>query len=98
MLRELSKVSRGVMLTRVPMGRSADPEELISAVPADLPVTVIEDPAEAIASLIGGAEEDQTILVTGSLYLLGHIRPLLLRMAESETLKAGGVASRFLEV
>jgi len=98
MLQELSKVSRGVILTRVPMDRSADPEDLISAVPADLPATVIEDPAEAIASLIEGAEEDQTILVTGSLYLLGHIRPLLLRMRVSETLEAGGVASGFLEV
>lgn len=98
MLQELSKVSRRIMLTRVPMGRSADPEDLISAVPANLPVTVIEDPAEAIASLIGDAEEDQTILVTGSLYLLGHIRPLLLRMGVSETREAGGVASEFLEV
>jgi dihydrofolate synthase/folylpolyglutamate synthase len=89
MLQELSKVSSEVLLTRVPMDRSADPRDLISAVPADLPVAVIDDPAEAIASLIGRVGEDQNILVTGSLYLSGHVRPLLLRMRVSETLEAG---------
>jgi folylpolyglutamate synthase/dihydropteroate synthase len=89
MLQELSKVSSEVLLTRVPMDRSADPRDLISAVPADLPVAVIEDPAEAIASLIGRVGEDQNILVIGSLYLSGHVRPLLLSMRVSETLEAG---------
>ncbi|MFQ5542489.1 MAG: bifunctional folylpolyglutamate synthase/dihydrofolate synthase [Candidatus Binatia bacterium] len=89
MLHELSKVSSEVLLTRVPMERSADPRDLISAVPADLPVAVIEDPAEAIASLIGCVGEDQNILVTGSLYLSGHVRPLLLRMRVSETMETG---------
>ncbi len=89
MLQELSKVSSEVLLTRVPMDRSADPRDLISAVPAGLPVAVIEDPAEAIASLIGCVGEDQNILVTGSLYLSGHVRPLLLRMRASEALETG---------
>ncbi|MFQ5539035.1 MAG: bifunctional folylpolyglutamate synthase/dihydrofolate synthase [Candidatus Binatia bacterium] len=89
MLQELSKVSSEVLLTRVPMERSADPRDLISAVPADLPVAVIEDPAEAIASLIGRVGKDQDILVTGSLYLSGHVRPLLLRMRVSETMETG---------
>jgi dihydrofolate synthase/folylpolyglutamate synthase len=89
MLQELSKVSSEVLLTRVPMVRSADPSDLISAVPAGLSVSVIEDPAEAITALIGRVEEDQNILVAGSLYLSGHVRPMLLGMRRSGTLEAG---------
>ena len=89
MLQELSKVSSEVLLTRVPMVRSADPSDLISAVPAGLSVSVIEDPAEAITSLIGRVEEDQNILVAGSLYLSGHVRSMLLGMRRSGTLEAG---------
>jgi len=89
MLQELSKVSSEVLLTRVPMVRSADPSDLISAVPAELSVSVIEDPAEAITSLIGRVEEDQNILVAGSLYLSGHVRSMLLGMRRSGTLEAG---------
>jgi len=75
----LSNVSTEVMLTRVPMDRSADPKDLSRSLPGGTPVTVIEDPVEAVASLISSSAGEQTILITGSLYLIGHVRPWLLK-------------------
>ncbi len=77
MLKELSAVAGEVVLTRVPMERSADPNRLKEAVPKEVPVAVVEDPLEAMDYLLRSAAADQTILVAGSLYLLGKVRPLL---------------------
>ncbi|MFQ5850832.1 MAG: bifunctional folylpolyglutamate synthase/dihydrofolate synthase, partial [Candidatus Binatia bacterium] len=86
MLQGLSKVSAEVILTRIPMDRSADPNNLRSAISADIPVAVIDDPLEAITALIRKADDEQAILATGSLYLLGRIRPYLLKLRVPEAL------------
>jgi dihydrofolate synthase/folylpolyglutamate synthase len=82
MLGELSTVAAEVVLTRVPMDRSANPNRLKGAVPEGTAVAVIENPQEAIEYLLGSAAADQTILVAGSLYLLGEVRPLLVDRAQ----------------
>ena len=78
MLLGLTEVASEMVLTRLPIGRSADPRELAQAVPAGIPTIVVEDPVEAIESLIKRVRGEETILVTGSLYLLGQVRPWLL--------------------
>lgn len=77
MLRELVTVSSEAVLTRVPMERSVDPREIAQALPFAIPVTIIGDPREAMGFLLDKADPDDIILVTGSLYLLGQVRPLL---------------------
>lgn len=81
MLRELSAIATDVILTRVPMERSADPVKLAGAVPRKVAARVIENPVQAFRWLLSGAEADQIILVTGSLYLLGEIRPFVVETA-----------------
>lgn len=83
MLGELSAVASEVVLTRVSMERSADPKDLACAVPADLPHTIIDRPADAVRFLLEKASQDDLILIAGSLYLLGEVRPLLLEIKET---------------
>ncbi len=78
MLRALCAVSREVVLTRNPSPRGAPLEALRGAVPPGLPVTVVEDPAEAISGLMTDRRRrDDPILVAGSLYLVGTVRAAL---------------------
>jgi dihydrofolate synthase/folylpolyglutamate synthase len=88
MLQELCEIASEVSLTRVPMDRSEDPKVLRDAIPAGIPVNIVDDPVEAIRSLIKGAEANEAMLVTGSLYLLGRVRPFLVKMREAEILGA----------
>jgi len=68
-----------VTATRVPSGRSAAPEDLLAAAGSgtDQPRQAVEDPEAALAAAYGMAGDNDLICVTGSLYLLGHLRPLL---------------------
>jgi dihydrofolate synthase / folylpolyglutamate synthase len=80
MLSELSAVASEMILTRVPMARSADPRILLEAVPQGVLATIVDQPGRALNQMLRAAEADQTILVAGSLYLLGQVRPLLAEM------------------
>ena len=82
MLRELSSMASEITLTKVPMERSADPRKVAETV-KDVPVTVMEDPRQAIRCLLDAAGPDNAVLVTGSLYLLGEVRPVLLEITAS---------------
>lgn len=97
MLLGLTEVASEMVLTRLPIGRSADPRELAQAVPAGTPTIVVEDPVEAIESLIKRVRGEETILVTGSLYLLGQVRPWLLTNERQEA-DAGGLSTNLLRV
>ena len=77
MLRELSAVADEMVFTRVPMERSADPRKVAEAV-KEVPTTVSDDPRQAIRLLLDKAGPEDAILVTGSLYLLSEVRPMLL--------------------
>ncbi len=78
MLGELAAVASELFLTRVSMQRSADPWKIGAALGAKIPFTVVEEPARALRSLLERAGPEDVILVAGSLYLLGEVRPLLL--------------------
>ncbi len=77
MLAQLSRVASEAVLTRVPVRRSADPGKMSAAVNGRLPVSVVEDPARALRLLLERAGPEDVVLVAGSLYLLGEVRPLL---------------------
>jgi dihydrofolate synthase/folylpolyglutamate synthase len=81
MLGDLSSLASEVILTRVPMERSADPSMLAEVVAGVLPVKIIEKPLDAVRWLLESADPDEAILVAGSLYLLGEVRPYLCERA-----------------
>ena len=65
-------------VTRVPSTRSPRPEELLAAAPAPALAMAIDDPENALARARDLADDDDLICVTGSIYLLGRLRPLLM--------------------
>ena len=56
-----------------------DPAEMAAAVQPSMavPVTVGDDARRAVLDAIGRAAEDDVIVITGSLYFLGEVRPAL---------------------
>jgi len=68
-----------VTATRVPSSRSAAPEELLASAPAveGQPRQAVDNPEAALAAAYDLAGENDLICLTGSLYLLGHLRPLV---------------------
>ena len=77
MLGTLAKLADEMIFTRVAMERSADPELLAKNIPIPVPNRVIQDSQTALAALLDSAQPDDIIVVAGSLYLLGEVRPLL---------------------
>jgi len=77
MLDTLMTVADEMVLTRVDMERSADPRDLASHIAQKVPCQVIEDSRSALRTLFAVAQSDEIIVVAGSLYLLGEIRPTL---------------------
>ncbi len=75
MLNTLAGVVDEVVLTRVAMERSANPRRLASYLADSVPHQVMEDSRFALSSLLDHAQPDDIVLVAGSLYLLGEIRP-----------------------
>ena len=80
MLNELSAVAGEMVLTRVAMERSADPAKMAEAV-REIPVAVAENSRQGLRRLLKKAGPDDVILVAGSLYLLGEVRPMALEFA-----------------
>ncbi len=65
-------------LTRVPQKRPLEPEALASAFAGQVPTRIERDPRAAIARLVAETPADQSILVTGSVYLVGAVYPYFL--------------------
>ncbi len=84
MLAELSAVASEGVVTRVPMERSADPWKIAKVLGDKVPLHVIEDPLQGIRFLLERVALDDVILVTGSLYLIGEVRPFIHEMAPRE--------------
>jgi dihydrofolate synthase/folylpolyglutamate synthase len=64
-----------LVVTRVAMERSTDPAKIARWVASSLPHRVIEEARSGLRLLYEGAAPDDIILVAGSLYLLGEVRP-----------------------
>jgi dihydrofolate synthase/folylpolyglutamate synthase len=76
MASELAPVAGLVCVTRAPgTDRAAEPRALAAAFEAHgVPVVVEEDADAAYRKLLAGLTPDDLLLVTGSLYLVGHVR------------------------
>jgi dihydrofolate synthase / folylpolyglutamate synthase len=68
---------RRAVLTAPPGHRSRDPRELAALFPPEVPVSIEPDPEAALERALGLGGE--LLVVCGSLYLLGEIRPALRR-------------------
>jgi dihydrofolate synthase/folylpolyglutamate synthase len=77
MLGILASFADEIVFTRVAMERSADPELLAKSIPVQVSKRVIHNSKTALAALLDTAQPDDIVVVAGSLYLLGEIRPLL---------------------
>ena len=84
MVRALSSVAEEVVLTRISMERSADPAQLAAALKGEVPWTIEENPIQAVRFLLSRARPEDLIVVAGSLYLLGEVRPVFVEMASGK--------------
>ena len=90
MLGALVKAVDEVTFTRVRMERSAHPELLAEFTGDEIPHRVIGDSRLALRALLDQARADEIVLVAGSLYLLGEVRPMLLEIAREKAERARG--------
>jgi len=75
---------RDVTLTRVKPKRPLEPERLVEHFAPYAPTRVIAEPLEAIGQVMAEAGEEDFVLATGSVYLIGEIYPHFLA-AEGRT-------------
>jgi dihydrofolate synthase / folylpolyglutamate synthase len=84
MLDTLAGVVDEIVFTRVSqLERSADPVLLQQELAGRLQSQVIPDPRSAVETLVQSAGPNELIVITGSLYLLGEVRPLLATLAQA---------------
>jgi len=87
MLESLSEVVDEIVLTRVNMERCADPFHLASQLGGKIPHRAIGNAPAALEYVLDRADSDDIILVAGSLYLIGEIRPLVQEIAAGSPFK-----------
>ncbi|MGH7833328.1 MAG: bifunctional folylpolyglutamate synthase/dihydrofolate synthase [Candidatus Binatia bacterium] len=81
MLCELTSVAGRIVLTKIPMPRSAEPAVLAEAISDRTAVQIVEDPVQAVRSVLEKSSDEDIIVVAGSLYLLGEVKPFLTEVA-----------------
>jgi dihydrofolate synthase/folylpolyglutamate synthase len=81
MLESLSEVVDEIVLTRVDMQRCADPFHLDSQLGGKVPHRAIGNAPSALDYVLDHADSNDIILIAGSLYLIGEIRPLVQEIA-----------------
>jgi dihydrofolate synthase / folylpolyglutamate synthase len=84
MLHAVAQVVDEVVFTRVAMERSADPNQLTEKMTEPIPRRVMQDSRLALGTLLTEADADDIIVVAGSLYLLGEVRPMLEEIAATK--------------
>ena len=94
MLRALAAAVDEVIFTRVAMERSADPQMLAEKLSQPIPHRVIADSRVALRTLLDEAGERDVIVVAGSLYLLGEVRPMLEDIASTRTAGSSSIVSQ----
>ncbi|MEB2284984.1 MAG: hypothetical protein B6D46_11860 [Polyangiaceae bacterium UTPRO1] len=75
MLRGLADVASEIVVTRPRQPRSLPPGELAAAAPFS--VRVVEDPVAAYRELLAVSAADDVVVVTGSLFLVGDLLPVV---------------------
>jgi dihydrofolate synthase/folylpolyglutamate synthase len=94
MVNTLVKIADEIVFTRVDMERSADPTQLAESVHDRIPYRIITDAATALRTLFDEAQPDDIIVIAGSLYLLGEIRPLAEQLVASKAARGNSSAPR----
>ena len=94
MLRMLATAVDEVIFTKVDMERSADPQELAEKFGEMIPHRVVSDSRAALRALMQEADEQDVIVVAGSLYLLGEVRPMLEELTIAKAANPGAANSR----
>ena len=87
MLEGFSEVVDEIVLTRVNMERCADPFYLASQLSGKIPHRAIGNASAALEHILERAESDDIILIAGSLYLIGEMRPLVQEIAAGSPFK-----------
>jgi dihydrofolate synthase/folylpolyglutamate synthase len=85
MLKSLSEVVDEIVLTRVNMERCADPFYLASQLGGKVPHRAIGHAPSALDYVLHRADSNDIILIAGSLYLIGEIRPLVQEIAAAKS-------------
>ena len=93
MVRGLSNAVDEVVFTRVNMERSADPRMLAEKLGKQIPHRVITDSRAALKTLLDEANDRDLIVVAGSLYLLGEVRPMLQDIANASAAGSDSTSS-----
>jgi dihydrofolate synthase/folylpolyglutamate synthase len=88
MLGVLAKAVDEVIFTRVEMERSADPQQLADKLKAAIPHRVVRDSRVGVQMLLDESQADDLVVIAGSLYLLGEVRPMLQRLAAAQSANA----------
>jgi len=88
MLDMLVPVVHEFVLTRVNIERSADPQELANYLGGKVPYRITQDSSAALDALLNGASANDILVVAGSLYLLGEIRPAFQQVGQSKATAA----------
>lgn len=91
MLRALATAVDELIFTRVDMERSADPQMLAGKLNQPIPHRVIANARVALRTLLNEADDRDIIVVAGSLYLLGEVRPMLEDIATARTAASGSI-------
>lgn len=81
MLEGFSEVVDEIVLTRVNMERCADPFYVASQLSGKIPHRAIGNAPTALEHILDRANSDDIILIAGSLYLIGELRPLVQKIA-----------------
>ena len=74
MMAALAPWADAVILTRPDHPRAADPDELTQWLPSSLPCAVYRRATDAISSVRSRLADDDTLVITGSLYLVGEAK------------------------
>ncbi|MSP37445.1 MAG: bifunctional folylpolyglutamate synthase/dihydrofolate synthase [Deltaproteobacteria bacterium] len=90
MLDVLAQAVDEVIFTRVDVERSADPRQLADKLKIDIPHRVVDDSRRGLQMLLDESQTDDLVVVAGSLYLLGEVRPMLQRLAAQAAAPRGG--------
>ena len=75
MLQALGAVATEIVVTRPRQPRSVPPAVLAAATPGT--VRISEDPADAFRGLLAASAPEDVVVVTGSLFLVGDVLPIV---------------------
>jgi dihydrofolate synthase / folylpolyglutamate synthase len=93
MLRALAGAVDEITFTQVATERSADPRMLAEKLNRPIPQRVIANSVAALRTLMREADREDIIVVAGSLYLLGEVRPVLEDIAKAKAAQTGATDS-----